>query len=379
MKSNQLIAKFVDVLNDLSEKGFNIPGLIMSSPGAGKTSSIEMYAKVKDCNLISLIASQYSADDILGLQSVNQETHRLVRLTPSWYNHLLEKVENGKRTILFIDEITTCDEFIQAPLLNLIFNRSLGEETLPKNVFIVAAGNYTEELNGAFSMTAPLVNRFLILNLMNEDFSTSEVLQETFESIDDSNYATFLDLVPAKKPQYDPKKFIKWATEHLPLTESNFVNSREMGLLGFTSVRSLDYSIKFMRAYVEKYDDDDWIRIVGDTLGRFKSGDNKLVLRDKIGDDKSKFYCDNSDYKADFINVLRRYVEDYRDFRNGKLPEEPDIEELKSLLDPMKMSAEETRTFKEIFQDYNEDWVPGKVYKEFLEKEKALNDSKSEG
>lgn len=204
MKINQLIAKFVDTLNNLSLRGIYIPGLIMSSPGAGKTSTLEMYAKLKDYNLVSLIASQYSSDDILGIQSVQNGT--LCKLTPSWFNNLKKLSENGKRTILFIDEITTCDEFIQSPLLNLIFNKSLGEESLPDNCFIVAAGNYSEELNGAFSVTAPLINRFMILNLSDADYSMNEILQNTFRNLKVEDYPEFLDLTK-DSPYYDGVNF----------------------------------------------------------------------------------------------------------------------------------------------------------------------------
>ena len=82
MLSNRLIAKFIDVIDQISiENHRNVPGLIMSSPGSGKTSTVERYCEYRDYNLTSLIASQYSQDDILGIQSVSHG--KLVRLTPA--------------------------------------------------------------------------------------------------------------------------------------------------------------------------------------------------------------------------------------------------------------------------------------------------------
>ena len=63
MKSNQLIAKFADVLRIQNESGFPATGIIMSSPGGGKTTTLEFYSKVKDCNIVSLIASLISLDN----------------------------------------------------------------------------------------------------------------------------------------------------------------------------------------------------------------------------------------------------------------------------------------------------------------------------
>ena len=185
MKANRYVAKTIYVLDKLDQKTHNAPPvLLLSSAGTGKTSTVRKYCEYMDYNLITLIPSQCSGDDVLGLQIVDHETNRMKRLTPSWFNRMKDIMKNGKRTILFIDEISTCDAYIQGPLLDLIFSHNLGEETLLENVFIVAAGNYSSDLNNEFRMSAPLVNRFLLLNLEKSDYSINEIINNVFEDMD---------------------------------------------------------------------------------------------------------------------------------------------------------------------------------------------------
>ena len=126
MRSNVRIARFLRTLDLMDQAGDRVPGLMLSHAGFGKTSTVRLYANYYDYNCIELVPSQYSADDIVGVQVYDTAVNHLVRKAPSWFRRLKETVaSNGKRTILFIDEITTCNPFIQGPLLDLIFSRSI--------------------------------------------------------------------------------------------------------------------------------------------------------------------------------------------------------------------------------------------------------------
>lgn len=276
MLSNRKIARFVDCLDRISQQGKDVPGLIMSSPGYGKTSTIEMFCELKDYNLTTLIASQYAPDDILGLQV--KDGDKLKRLPPAWFNDLIELSQNGKRNVLFIDEITTCDEFIQAPLLNLIFSRTLGGHKLPTNTIIVAAGNYVEELNGAFRMTLPLINRFLILNLYQQDYDFSEVILNQFDELKGKSYedkSKYLGLnETASTPYWDLKAIVDTLNRNILQQERviGSTNSAQDGLLGFVSIRSVTYCLLYLSVFCNTYSSYDWVNIVGDTLGKNNEG-----------------------------------------------------------------------------------------------------------
>lgn len=296
MKSNEYIGQFLETLDTMDKSGNRISGLIMSSPGFGKTTTVEAWCRLKDYNLTTLIASNFSSDDILGIE-VRTE-NKMERLMPSWFNELSEKAQNGKRNILFLDEISAADSYIQSPLFNLIFNYKLASRNLPENTLIVAAGNYSEELGNAFKMTAPLVNRFLILNLTNEDYSFSEILNGNgLRSIKDKDeMSNFIGIKEPRTKKWNFDKLKSWISENKPefkFGKSEFIDDVEMGgLLGFLSLRSLTYSLQFAEAYMSKYNDEIWMRIVGDTMGMSQKREGKPI-REILKMNKSFFFGSN--------------------------------------------------------------------------------------
>ena len=275
MRSNVLISRFVNTLDSLDQAGTRLPGLLLSHPGFGKTSTIRMFAEYKNYNCVELIPSQYAPDDVVGIQVY--ENGELAKKQPVWFKKVLAKAKE-KRTILFIDEITTCNPYIQGPLLDLIFSRSIGEAKLPENVFIIAAGNYSSDLNGEFTMSNPLINRFLLLNLNNSDFDLDEILDEDFENRKSAQeIESYLGLAEDEIKSYDYESIKKWLKEsgNIGFGTTTPAEIEELGILGFTSIRSINFVNKFIRAYVQKYSDDSWMRIAGDTLGTSIRKENK--------------------------------------------------------------------------------------------------------
>lgn len=380
MKANRYIAKFIKVLDDLDKSGKHIPGLILSHAGFGKTSSIRMYCDWADYNLETIIPAQNSADDILGLQSLDQATGKMVRKTPSWFNKLEKTMENGKRTILFIDEISTCDPYIQGPLLNLIFSRSLGEATLPDNVFIVSAANYSTDLNSEFGLTAPLVNRFMLLNLMEEDFNVSELLDDfdsNSSSLTFSRVSTkkemekFLDITPDTTPCYSFQKFTEWINDskEIGFGRTNIEETDE-GLWGFTSVRSLSYSLAFTQAYMNTYNDDLWVRIVGHTLGTSKKKEGISLYKCLKGvfssfKDEKASSAMTSNTIADIANYI---------LKTGRL--EPDvIAKLKKVVENTEstdFTSADIRSFSNVASKYTSNKSITEINRLFIDK---INDS----
>lgn len=289
MQANKYIGKFLETLDNLDKNGEYVPGLIMSRPGFGKTTSIEKWCKYHNYNLTTLIASNFSSDDILGLQTLNNGVLR--RVTPSWYNSLVEKSKNGNRNVLFLDEISAADSYIQSPLFNLIFNHDLAGHKLPDNTLIVAAGNYADDLGNSFKMTAPLVNRFMILNLRNEDFSIMDILDGGIESVGESSIGEYLGITddPLVYSYDNFKDWIKSNPSEFQFGKSEYSDDDSLGgLLGFISLRSFDYSLRFAQSYMSNFGDSIWIRIVGDTLGMSNKREGK-TMRSLLEANQSKF------------------------------------------------------------------------------------------
>lgn len=323
MQANINIARTLRVVDDLDKEGTRVPLLIMSHPGFGKTSTIRKYCEYFDYNLITVIPSQSAPDDILGIQSV--KNGELARLTPSWFNRMLKIMENKKRTILFLDEITATDPYTMGPLLDLIFSRSLGEKTLPDNVLIVAAGNYSKDLNNVFKMSSPLVNRFLVLNLWNEDYDLTEILEGTFDNLKKEDLGNYLGLFDSTKDRtYDFESFKNWIKQsrEIGFGKSEYEEDERFGLINFTSIRSLSYALKFTERYISTYTDGLWMRVVGDTLGTSYKREGKL-LREILEMNASSFRNTGSSigknpYKsvADCCNhLLKQDIPDLDDLR----------------------------------------------------------------
>lgn len=288
MQANVNIARTLRVIDNLDKEGIRVPLLIMSHPGFGKTSTIRKYCEYFDYNLITVIPSQSSSDDILGIQSV--QNGELTRLTPSWFNKLVRTMENKKRTILFLDEITATDPYTMGPLLDLIFSRNLGEKNLPDNVLVIAAGNYSKDLNNVFKMSSPLVNRFLVLNLWNDDYDLNEILDGTFDNLKKEDLKEYLGLASAVDLSYNYESFKNWIKQsrEIGFGKSEYEEDDEFGLINFTSIRSLSYALKFTERYMNTYSDGLWMRVVGDTLGTSYKREGKL-LREILEMNESSF------------------------------------------------------------------------------------------
>lgn len=157
----------------------NVPVLLLSNPGQGKTSSTYMFCKVRSLttgqpmDYVLLRGNSTSAEEVMGYDVSPRDVTwekpmSAIHLRPSWFQQVLDNHEKGIRTLLFLDEITTANEFVQAALLHLIFERSCGKEKLPEDTLIVAAGNYVGNLTqgGTMALLPPVMNRFMIINLL---------------------------------------------------------------------------------------------------------------------------------------------------------------------------------------------------------------------
>lgn len=148
-----------------------VPTLFVSNPGVGKSSTVEIFADIRGYHLLTLRGNSTTADEIMGYdtvpEGVKEGTHRAaVGLRPSWFQELMDVHEKGGKTLLFLDEITTANEFVQAALLHLVFERACKDEKLPDDTLIVAAGNYAQNLSSSMQLLAPMMNRFAIVNLV---------------------------------------------------------------------------------------------------------------------------------------------------------------------------------------------------------------------
>lgn len=232
-----------------------IPVLFMSNPGLGKTTILTRYAKHFNYHLETLIGSRFTPEEISGYQ-VNNGGNHLEHLNPEWFNRILEKSKAGIRTLLFIDELSTCSEFVQGALLSLIFDRCIGNnKMLPEDCFIIAAANYAQNLPSSMGIMAPTLNRFIIVNL-NDDYNAFNLLDEflttpekpVYPSIVRNFEPNYVELFNKKLKEEWKNIFIKYSdpkssTGYLDIANHalNEIYTTEGSVYNFISGRTLSY------------------------------------------------------------------------------------------------------------------------------------------
>ena len=150
----------------------------------GKTTIVQKYAKANGYGYVGINGGESSPEDILGFP-VNQNGEA-VNLKPDWFKKVEEESKTHDKVILFIDELTTASEYVQSPLLKVIFDRMVGQRRLPDNVEILSAGNYQENLGQNFDLISPIINRFMVYNLKS-------VTREDFQLFLDPNFSASID------------------------------------------------------------------------------------------------------------------------------------------------------------------------------------------
>lgn len=134
--------------------GANVPVIVWGPPGCGKTTTVTAMAHANGWPLEIVIASIREPSDFAGLPHLKGEGVALA--APRWAERL---AEHG-RGMLFLDELSTAAPSVQAALLRVPIERTVGDLVLPPQVRIVAAANRQDEAAGTWDLSSPMANRF---------------------------------------------------------------------------------------------------------------------------------------------------------------------------------------------------------------------------
>lgn len=175
-----------------------VPVLLMSNPGLGKSTTVSLFAKVRGYEVTLLRGNSTSAEEVMGYDVAPKEVSldhptSAVPLRPAWFEEILRNKAAGKKTLLFLDEITTANEFVQAALLHLIFERKVKTESLPEDTLIVSAGNYSQNLSSTMNMLPPVMNRFCIFNIVPDSGDLDTFLNKYEGAILDGKEKNYFD------------------------------------------------------------------------------------------------------------------------------------------------------------------------------------------
>jgi AAA domain (dynein-related subfamily) len=137
-----------------------VPVLLWGGPGLGKSSAVREIASAAGLPCETVIASIREPSDFAGLPIVAEDGKAVRFAPPSW----AERLASAGTGVLFLDEISTAPPSVQAALLRVVLERTVGDLALPPEVTVVAAANPPEQAADGWDISPPLANRFCHLD-----------------------------------------------------------------------------------------------------------------------------------------------------------------------------------------------------------------------
>lgn len=159
--------------------GAGVPVLLWGAPGTGKSSVVRQLAETLGWPCEVVIASIREPSDFAGLPVVVDGGVRFA--PPTWATALSE----AGRGLLFLDEISTAPPAVQAALLRVVLERTVGDLRLPDQVAVVAAANPPDQAADGWDLSAPLANRFCHLPWSTDAATVARGLTAGFDPAGD--------------------------------------------------------------------------------------------------------------------------------------------------------------------------------------------------
>lgn len=146
------------------------PALFISLPGVGKTSSLHKFSADHNYDLFQLMLPHYSVPDLKGFGIPNRDKG-VMEFLPSgelpWCKDGKPYAEThgGRRPLVFLDEVLGTTGALFNVAQQLIHEKRIGDNILPPDVLIAAAGNDHSMKCGSSKLTMSLADRFAIYHV----------------------------------------------------------------------------------------------------------------------------------------------------------------------------------------------------------------------
>lgn len=155
------------IYNNLELRKKCIP-LFISNAGIGKTTIVHQFAKNKNVNCLTVIASTKMPHEFAGISIPNHETKRMTYFD---YDALLD-LKDGD--ILFLDELLNTNQMILNAFLTVLEDRVLPSGKKLADIMIVAAANP----HGATQLTPQIKERFIWYDIKFDKYSWKEYMSK---------------------------------------------------------------------------------------------------------------------------------------------------------------------------------------------------------
>ncbi len=132
-----------------------VASLVLGDPGIGKSSLVRGIAAAAGIPCETVLGSIREPSDIAGLPVISG-VGDVVLSAPAWARRLAV----AQRGLLLLDELTTSSPALQAAMLAVALDRTVGDLVLPSGVWVVAGANPPDRAADGWELSPPLANRF---------------------------------------------------------------------------------------------------------------------------------------------------------------------------------------------------------------------------
>lgn len=137
------------------------PIMVWGQPGVGKSELVAQITEEYGAVMCDVRLSQYDSVDLRGIPDVDRVAKLTDWVPPSTLPFKGNKhFDETQMCFLFLDELTSASQSVQAAAYQLINDRGVGEHELHDNVIVIAAGNRDGDRGATNRMPTPLANRF---------------------------------------------------------------------------------------------------------------------------------------------------------------------------------------------------------------------------
>jgi hypothetical protein len=141
----------------------NISVLVKGVHGIGKSERAEAYARKHGHHCEVLFLSHQETGDLIGIpKEKNDITYWTV---PSWLDEMYKAAAEGKRCVLFLDELNRARLDVRQASLQLVLSKQIHQHKLPEGTLVIAAVNPDDGDYQVSELDDALKDRFVTFTL----------------------------------------------------------------------------------------------------------------------------------------------------------------------------------------------------------------------